>query len=296
MVYSISGFDYDGTLLACTNRNIQPGTNVVRKSGGGDFRPTWAGVTSIDPKITLETEQIAAVLDILGMTGAAISSSALMTLYSRALANGGTFDSGSSHVKHVINEGLWTPMRLSAGLDGATLSSEVTPTYDGSNELVVVSSGQAFGGESTVSEAFIVGPGSINGTAVNYIQSLEVDFGLIMRLTKGSGDIRNTHAAIRKQQPVLTFTTTDTALAATIKVSGLAQGATDSVFYLRKIAENGNEVANLTAEHISFTLDDGVIAWMGSSGVDDEVNTYGFFPSYDGTNAIVALDTSVAIS
>lgn len=294
-VYSIAGVDYDGTLLPATNRAITPGANQIRSSGGGDLNPTHTAVTAIDPRITLDTMHIAAALGITGTTGAAINSGALLTLFSRQLADGGTFSSGSNHVKYVMNKGLLLPRQLSASIDGATISLEAIGVHDGTNEVIVVTSGQAFGGESTVSQSFIVGPASINGTAVNNVQSLEINFGLIEQLTRGSGSTRHTHGAVRKQEPVLTFTTTDAALAATIGAVGTAQGLTDSVFYLRKIADGGNEVADATTEHISFTLDKGLIQWQGGSGSDMEPHTFAYYPDFDGSAAIIVINAAVAI-
>ena len=81
-------------------------------------------------------------------------------------------------------------------------------------------------------------------------------------------------------------------------LSGAAQGATDSVVYLRKLAKNGTRTADATAEHISFTIDDGMMY------CSDITNRHGqrigteivIHPIYDGSIAILVIDPACAIA
>ena len=100
------------------------------------------------------------------------------------------------------------------------------------------------------------------------------------------------------RQPSITIRTAEALALNTFGLAGTAQGVTDSVVYFRKKDEGGTVVANATEEHISFTVDEGIIT------VDDVTGPHGdilgsqvvITPTYDGTNAIMAIDTTAAIA
>ena len=100
------------------------------------------------------------------------------------------------------------------------------------------------------------------------------------------------------RKPKITIKTTDVISLSTFGLSGVAQGGTDSVIYLRKVAEGGARVQDGTAEHISFTVDEGMITVTGIDANDGEVanSTIEITPTFDGKNDILAIGTAVAIT
>ena len=293
--YAISEVDYDGTALPLNQRTAQPGANVVRARAGGSITPTHASVRSLDPRVTLETPHIAAALGVTGMLGALIASDALLTMFSKQRSGTG-FAGTLSHLQMVMNKGILVPRQLTAGLDGSSLTLEAIGVYDGSNEVIVVTDSQTYSGTDAISEAFLVGPVMLNGTEVTRIQSITVDFGLDVHITRGSGQVRPEEVSIRAQSPSIQFVTTDASVLDTTGIDGVAQGATDSVVYLRKLDENGTVVADGTGQHISFTIDDGVITTEDIGGSDDDLARVMITPTDDGSNDILALSTTATIS
>ncbi len=102
------------------------------------------------------------------------------------------------------------------------------------------------------------------------------------------------------RQPRITIEVPDMDLAADLGIEGTAQGATDSVIYLRKVDENGARVADDsgTGEHISFTIDAGHIGVKEGSANPNEpaTLTLELTPTYDGTNEIFVIDTTAIIA
>ena len=84
----------------------------------------------------------------------------------------------------------------------------------------------------------------------------------------------------------------------TFGLDGTAQGATDSYVYFKKVAEGGTRVADATAEHIKFNVDEGIIT-VDSTDADDggiATSTVRITTTYDGTNAPIVVSTTSAIA
>jgi hypothetical protein len=80
----------------------------------------------------------------------------------------------------------------------------------------------------------------------------------------------------------------------------VAQSSTDSLVYLRKIQQNGIRVADATTEHISASIDDGLVTIrsVSASNADNDGAAIEVMiePNSDGTNPILALSTTTAIT
>ncbi len=124
------------------------------------------------------------------------------------------------------------------------------------------------------------------------------DFGIDIIKHGSSGLVFPLFTGIQTRRPRFTIGTNDITALLDIGLEGTAQTATDSVVYLRKITENGARVADATAEHISFTIDDGMI-WvtsMGGSNNSPQAGEIIIQPTFDGTNPIVVTSTTATIT
>jgi hypothetical protein len=90
----------------------------------------------------------------------------------------------------------------------------------------------------------------------------------------------------------------DASVLSTFGIYGTVQGATDSVFYLRKKLEGSTNTADATAEHISFSVAEGMIqvgplrgSHPGRVGAQLIIT-----PTYNGSDAIIAISTATAIT
>ena len=83
-------------------------------------------------------------------------------------------------------------------------------------------------------EVFTLGPVKLNGTAVDGVQEVTIDFGIKEEVKAGSGALYPQLVAISEIRPRVTVRVNDESALATLGLQGVAQGATDSLIYLRK--------------------------------------------------------------
>ena len=269
--------------------------------GDGDVDPTYVGIMSQRPAIRFTTTALATALAACGISGAVIDNGTYpgIECWFQKMAEGGTRTSGSNHLKMTGSEGILVPRMIRASQDGiATVDFEAVFTYDGSHEPIVLAASQALAGTPAVGELFTVGPCTINGVALESIQDLSIDPGIQLHVAAGDGDVWPTYVGIMARSPSIRVRTTDAAAISTFGLDGTAQGATDSVFYFRKMAEGGTRTADATAEHISITVDEGIVTVENESVSQDGVAQADVVmtPTYDGTAAILVINTAVAIT
>ena len=268
----------------------------------GSVDPTYVAGMSQAPQLAFSTTALATVLAKCGISGLAITADADepgLRAWFQALADGGTRGGAGSNVLLTVAKGLLVPVGISAPHGGpATMSMAMHCIYDGTNEPVVPTTGQDLAGTPAVSELFTAGKVMINGVELAGVQSIEVAFGINVLVLGAKGIAWPTYSCIISRTPTITISTLDAAAVSTFGLDGTAQGATDSLVYLRKLDKNGNRVANNVAEHIKFTVDDGLITCRtaGGSHGSPVMSQVVITPTYDGTAAIIVIDTASLIA
>ncbi len=284
------------------NFECSPAIAKTVQASDGAVDPTYVAVMSQSPRITFGSTALATILGSCGISGAVIDADGTypgLVCWFQKMAEGGVRASGSNHLKLTAKEGILVPRSISAGMDGpATMTLEAVLTYDGTNDPIVIADSQALSGSPAVGELFTVGPVSINGTTLEGIQSIEIDFGIQVTVQGGDGQVWPTYCAIMSRGPSIRVRTTDVSSLSTFGLTGTAQGATDSVVYLRKVDEGGTRVADGTAQHLSFTVDEGHISVEGANVSQDgaAMADVTITPTYDGTAAIMVISTGTAIT
>lgn len=279
-----------------------PGIETLLECSDGQVDYNYAAVMMQSPKLSFETTAIARALALSGFAGLAIA--AATDFWFQKIAPGGTRTGGLTSFKMTGTKGILIPTSLECeDKQPARLNMDlVLISADGLTAPIAVTLPGALGSTlpaiTAADQMFVNGPISVNGTAVEGVKSTRVDFGFQLVVEHGSGEAYPTFVGIRKRQPRITFRTTDvTLLAAGAFVA--AQGATDSVVYLRKMAQNGTRVPDATAEHIKFSIDDGMIYKTtvgGGSEEEPQMSQVTIEPTWDGTNDVVALSTASAIT
>lgn len=280
---------------------INTGTEMIRGGGDGEVTHRTIAIGNQRPGMTFSTVKLAAALAAIGLDGYKIAAASLFTAWLQAYDEGAKRKAGSTHEKFIVTEGIIVPRTLTASHNGAgSIDYEVVATYDGTNEPILPTSNQALTGTPANDALHGAGPVKINGTLIPNIQEITIDFGIELIVGGGDSGVWPTFVAIERQVPIITVRTTDVTQLQKLGLDGTAQGATDSVVFLRKFAADGTRVADITAEHIAFTIDQGIIyvsdmsaSHEGGSGAEA---TIVIAPSDDGTNAIIAIDTAIAIS
>ncbi len=286
-----------------SNQSIDPAIEEMLLASDGMVDSSFVAVGKQEPAITFDTTMIASVLAKIGISGLKIAADIDepgVEFWFQKVAKGGTREAGSNHLKMTVAEGILVPRQLRATHGGGTpasLSMECKPSWDGTNDPIVIAASQALSGTPGVSEAFTCGPVKINGSAVPGVQDITIDFGITLFVLSSDGQIWPTFIAIQDRKPKITISTLEALVLNTFGLSGAAQAETDSVIYLRKIAQGGTRVANNVAEHISFTVDEGLIKPTAISGAHGQQQTAGIeiIPTYDDANAILAVNTATTI-
>ncbi len=274
------------------------GNEKVVKSSGGQIYRTFTALMGQMPKFSGTTEAIAQFITALGIEGKVLATG--VELYNQLVdVATGKRASGSAHEKLAFVKCLVVPRTLSCSHKGiAKITFDIFGvSSDGIVHPCTLSSGVALPAIVGVTEQFTLGPIKINGTTYEGIQDLTIDFGLSEVLKSGGADIYTTLAYLAEIKPKITIKTDDDTILSALTLLGTASSST-TVLYLCKCNRNAVRVLNATAEHISFTVYDGL--WLaddkGGSHPGAMVTSIECEPTFDNTHAPIVVSAATAIS
>ncbi len=274
------------------SHSLPPGVQQMIISNSGDIYPKFVANMLIASRMTLVTQQMTA-LSSFGIGGAAIATADMW--FQQKVENGGR---NATSKKLTMLQGMGVPMSVTAALlQNAELTLQlVAKSADGTTDPVTAGTGTMASNPAV--EVHTIGPIKLNGTEYD-ADSLSVDFGLQVVADVSGGQLYPTSTYLLAGAPSITATFKDVDARIAIGTIGLAQDATDSTFFLRKLAALGGRIANNVAEHIKFTMDDGmfiiteIAAAHGEESAKYQVTAT---PLDDGTAAIIVIDTASIIT
>lgn len=305
-VYTMSHLYLDKTSPVSINGvgrcSLNPAVEALLLESDGEVHPRYSGVAAVRPVIAFDTYSVAKLLALgtntFALYGQAISSSCIAKTWLQKLTKGAGRAGAGANVLMAVNEGILVPRRLAAsGARPAVLSCEIVATWDGTNAPITLTGSQSLVGDAGADAALFVGPVSVNGTALEGVQSITVDFGISLVLLGEEEDATPQYVAVGTGRPSIRVAFANADFLTTLGVWGNPQGATDTLVYLRAGTKGGARVAKATAAHTKISVDDGVIYAEGlDEGGGIQVPTLVIQPTYDGTNAILVVDTASAIA
>lgn len=277
-----------------------PGLRISRLAGDGQLYPSKAIINQIAPTIEFDTRDLATALalnsNLFPINGLALS--AAFGGFMTQRADDGALETTGD--KLAISNGIIIPVRLSVkDMEPGVLTCRVVGrSTDGTTNPYTVTADQTVPSTVVLPAVHTVGTVKVNGSAYALCQSIELDFGIDLIVLGGDGQVYPTKIFIAKAAPRFIIESADADLMATIGAVGTKQGATDSVVYLRKFDSNGGRVADVTAEHISFTIDDGLISVESVECNADghDVVRFAIDPVWDATNNILVTSAATAIT
>jgi hypothetical protein len=246
-------FKLDGV----TTRNFSPGLQELMAMPAGQADVDYVATNTIEPIITLTGTDIAVILASIGLSGVAIGTTPNDTAdaYFTKMQEGGVRASGSVNSRLRVSKGLLVVNSVTWSHPGAvTAEVQLHATYDGTNAVVIYTATLALPHVPVVEEMFSGGPVFINGTELDGIQGITFDLGLSVVKRYASGNWRPFFAGISERKPRITITTKEVPFLSTVGIEGLAQSATPSEIYFRKMTKHGTRVANATTQHIKITI------------------------------------------
>lgn len=290
----------DGQLNQLTARNIDPRITRLMLRGDGKVSPQFIATMAQDPIASVTTTAVKRFLDMISASGKGYT--AATDFYIQKKTFGGTFAGALNHAKVTAPYSLFVPRRLSArhGAE-ATIEFDVffisadglaaAMTYTGSISLPAITASD---------QAYTLGPGSINSSALGGLMSLDIDFGLTPNIKACAGEIFPTFACFDGRSPTIRVTTYDPTILNTIAPpTGAAQGATPSKVFLRQKSNEGGNVPDATVSHLKFEIttlgvyDPGVLQ---ESDEGDSMLEVIWSPGDDGVNDILIYGGASAIS
>ncbi len=276
-----------------------PGIETILECSDGQVDYNFAAVMMQSPRLDFSTTAIARGLAIAGISGYAVAAAA--DFWFQRIAAGGTRSGGLTSYKVSGTKGLLVPTSIECedSRQPAVLNfSLILISADGTAAPIAITANQTMPAITAADQLFVNGPVSINGTLVEGIKRTRIDFGIETIVEHGSGEGYPTFVGITRRRPTISFRTTDVTFLGS-SAFFVAQGATDSAVYLRKVQKNGLRVADITAEHIKFSVDDGLISVrsVGGGGEGDpQMSEVTIEPTWDGVNDVVAVSTASAIT
>lgn len=293
----------DVTLGGIESINVKTETEYRAEATSGAVYPQHMAIVGQKPMADFSSYCLSQCLDAIALTGKSISAMATgLDLYAYKHTHGGGRDTGATHRKYTIADGLIVPNRISCDHRGdALISYNVLSTWDGTNAPIIEADTVSVPTAESDDERFTIGKCTIGGVLIPDIRSWELDFGITAQTDGADSDIYDTHASIVECKPVLTLRGIDVEWlkAANIPLVGKAATHANTTIYLRKRLQTAaGYVADGTSEHISMTM-------AGLAWIDDVYTARNGSPAecslrlaakFDGTNAPIVIDTTAAIT
>ena len=233
---------------------------IDSKPRSGEDSPRQQSIKRQLPGVTFSTIQLDKALLNIGQSGAAIGSLATgMDFYLQKHLEHGTRDTGSNHTKYSMTRGLIYPVQITAsGAEPAEMDVVALASYDGANEPMIETVGQALPSGVVDNEQFVLGSVTLESLALTSMQSMEISIGLVPIPRFEGGDIWPTFIGYETTEPTIIFRGLDPAWlgSGVIPRKGKIITHGNTAIYLKKrdLANPGTFVADGTAEHIKITI------------------------------------------
>jgi len=288
-----------GIITGIRSHGFASGKQTEALVADGQLDPTLIACLAQDPVIDFSTLDVAAALGAAGIGGLEISADPA-AFYLAKIDDLGAPASGSVHRSFSMAKGRIAIERISAR-QGALVEvplRAVAVSTDGVTAPITFAANVALPSLAVATAGWTVGPVSINGTALDGIQEIDINFGLQMQPIRGDGEPYPVRLNLTRA-PEITLRALKSSMASTLGIAGAAQGATASEIYLRAVGSDGFPVANGTSGHIKLSIASGSIDLAdGRANQGSDPATVGITirPAWDGTNAIIAVTTATTIS
>jgi len=280
-----------------TSQEVSPSIQTIIAHAAGQPFPQFASVARVIPTKRFTTPQIKTILDLTGADGIADLSGSNTDLYFKATADQSNRGASASTLHHRLRatKAFLVLERITASHDGGEAQAQCTIycSYDGTNAPLAYTGSVALSGTPASDEHFTLGPQYLNSSELDGPQNLDINFGQNIFQGGGSGDLYNTFHAQLQMTPQVTVDV----IPSGIWSAGLAFDISSCSLYLRKKSRTGN-VANATAEHIKFSVPDGLacIGRTGGDGMSINSTTLMLNPISASDTALPIILTSTAVA
>lgn len=283
-----------------TSQEVSPGIEALVAHAAGQIYPQFAGNMGQKIEIRFTTPQVKTILDLTSSDGIHDMSGANTDLFFKVAADQGnrTASASAAHHRFRAAQAFLVLERITAGhRSEAQAQCRLICAYDGTNSPLVYAGSTALSGTPTSAEHFVLGECHLNGGELDAVQDLDLDWGQFIFQGGSAGELYDTFHAQMQSTPTVTMNVLGSGFWGTATLNGL--DLSSASLYLRKMSRTGR-VADGTAEHIKFTLADGLIFVERTSGdgMGPNVTTITVRPiaANDTDPSITVSSTAVAIT
>lgn len=286
--FTLTAIEIGSTVISrITSQNIAPAIQKTLAKAAGLPDNTFVAVSAMAPIITFATTEVKQMLDLAGMDGLLIDESVSfngITLWLRQRLKGGVFasDTGTS-IKVFINDAMLVPASCPSAIgQDATIEMQVMPIFDGTNPPMLVTDATDFTPTFATSDPdhWTIGKSWVDGKLVDFVETININFGLGIDRRTPPGTVYPTWIGIVSRDPSIIIQTNDLKHIGTVAagvvgggvdlspdngLEGIALSGTTRVF-LQKRIPGGLLVADATASHISFQVNDGHVEYQDITG------------------------------
>lgn len=282
-VYTIAGMMSGASAwrdIRTQTLNPQLTTFLLGASGTG--YNTFVAVSQITPIIDFTSGDIKRILAALtNQIALAISSD--FYIWFQKLAEGGVRASGANHYKGTIVSGMVIPvsLRLSDGQPAELSAQVILTSADGSTSPLTLASGESLVSGAAAAEGWTLGPVSLNGTTLEGVEEVTINFGITPVTLGASGMVYKTFAGVMSINPTISITAAGIDEFLSWGLDGIAQGASDSTIQIQDLSAGGVRGSS----PITCSIDEGLLFTDGLRGGDGQATRHGIViqPTYDGT-------------
>ena len=294
--HTISSVKHGSTVInGIMNAGFSPGLIELALNGSGKVDVGFVAALGAAPELAFSTTAISTALATFltganPLNGIAITGSNFLFYYEK-ITNRGTRTAGSNHVKATVAEGMVIPISIDASHYGVASAAYrvICCSADGTTAPIAFAASQALdGGIANASEMFTLGPVAINGTTLDGVSSVSINFGNNAEVTGGDGNPYPEFCAITTRRPSISISTNNLDDFVSWGLIGAAQGASDSVITLAAVTNDGTLTGSGDK---TFTIDAGRIAYRDIAGSDGSAigGSIVITPRYDGTNEVIVI-------
>jgi len=233
------------------NQRIAAGIDLMQEKPAGHLHDMFVANQRTRPMIEFSTPQIATVLGLAGVAGAA-PGGAVTAYLKRAAQVGNVARVTTSHKKIVVNSSLlyWQQIRLphnGVGEVQCTLCAQ----YDGTNAPYVYTGSVALASTLSASEYFGAGPVTINGTSIPGVQEITIQSGVQLMQEGGESEEYDTFVGTEQTNVIVTIQTKEVVNWSTLGLAGIAlDGTAGLIFFGRAYKANDSRYSDASSNHI----------------------------------------------
>jgi hypothetical protein len=282
-VYTIAGVSAGGTVFKdIRDSTLSPNLQMALLGASGTGFKTFVAVQRIAPVLDFTSGDIKAILaKLTNQIALAIDGDFL--LYFQKMAEGGVRSAGSTHTKGTVAKGILIPQSISLrdGADATITCQLIMTSADGSTTPLALAGSQALIAAAGAAAGWTLGPVTINGTALEGVEDVTINFGVSPQVLGASGMVYPTFAGVMSVDPSITITAASIDEFISWGLDGIVQSATDSTIEIQDMAEGGVR----GSAPIICTIDEALFATGSVKAADGQHTRHAITikPTFDGT-------------